>query len=146
MSALSNRVLFSANATPFVKMQIEVCHIQYFESVVIEEVLDYFLQIPSSICSYETINYTIIIGNVDTSDVVEFGPIYHRGSGIVSHDIVSGLRRDTEYSMRVVVFTLFHKEISYTHAFSEHSKTKIVDTHSHTYNHTHTLTLIHMHT
>ena len=76
-------------------------------------------QLPSPICSYQELNYTVIIDIVNGSTTTELGPFYHLGPGIVKH-VTSKLLRDEEYSVRVLVATFSHVVTSYNHFFGKH--------------------------
>lgn len=62
-----------------------------------------------SICSYQEVNYTIVI--TDDSEgvnlVAQYGPIQHSGPGILEHDIRSSkLKRGQEYFLRATAVTM----------------------------------------
>ena len=72
------------------------------------------MQLPSTICYYQDLNYTIIIGGINESDIVELGPFYHQGPGSVQHDIESvKLIRNKEYSVTIVVSTYYNSTFSF---------------------------------
>ena len=71
------------------------------------------------ICDYQEVNYTIIVDAINDTNIIELGPFYHLGSGIVQHDLVSSrLVRDEEYSVRVILFTYSRTVTSHNHSFS----------------------------
>ena len=82
-------------------------------------------QLPSPICSYQELNYTIIVDDVNGSTVSELGPFYHLGPGSVKHEITSGLVRDEEYSVGIRVATPFHVVTSYNHFFGKETNDSI---------------------
>ena len=57
-------------------------------------------------CSYQPVNYTIIVDEVSGSseggEVFQSGPHSHQGAGLVSQDI-SGLQMDHAYTIKVLV-------------------------------------------
>ena len=66
------------------------------------------MQLPSPICIYQELNYTIIVDDVNVSIAVELGPFHHIShSTIIKESITKGLVRDTEYAVRVII-TTFH--------------------------------------
>ena len=70
------------------------------------------------ICDHQEVNYTIIVDGINDTNIVELGPFYHLGSGMVQHDLVSSrLVRDEEYSVRVMLFTYSHTVTSHNHSF-----------------------------
>ena len=78
------------------------------------------MQLPSPICIYQELNYTIIVDDVNGSIAVELGPFHHIShSTIIKESIATGLVRDTEYAVRVII-TTFHLVVkSDSHAFGE---------------------------
>ena len=69
------------------------------------------MQLLAFICTDQTVNYTIIITDDTVNQLVmntnhnnmSYGPFFHIGPGVVSHDIISGLDRNKEYSAMVNV-------------------------------------------
>lgn len=115
ISALSITVLFFANITPIIRMKIKVCSIGYIHV----KHYTWLSQLPSMICDHQEVNYTIIVDTINDTNIIELGPFYHLGSGMVQHDLVSSrLVRDEEYSVIVILFTYSHTVISRNHSFS----------------------------
>ena len=66
------------------------------------------MQLPSLICSYQELNYTVIVEDINGSITVELGPIHHIGhTTVIKPSIMKGLVRDTEYAVGVII-TTFH--------------------------------------
>ena len=72
------------------------------------------------VCSFQELNYTISINDVNGSIVTELGP-YHllgpRFSEILHHDISSRLLRDEEYSLMVTLAIFSYVITSDSHYF-----------------------------
>lgn len=62
-------------------------------------------QLPTAVCPYQYVNYTIMIREQSYEDIMIFGPFIHQGSGRVTQRISSGLNRNQNYSVIVVVDT-----------------------------------------
>ena len=72
------------------------------------------------LCSFQELNYTITINDVNGSIVIELGPYHLLGSGssdILHHDISSRLLRDEEYSLMVTLATFSYVITSDSHYF-----------------------------
>ena len=76
------------------------------------------MQLPPPVCSYQELNYTIAISDINGSIVLQLGPFYRFGSGTVKHSITSGLMRSQDYSVIVTVATVSSVVTSYLHDFS----------------------------
>ena len=74
-------------------------------------------QLPD-VCSFQYINYTINIEETSVGTVSLLGPFTHQGSERVSHNINSGLRRETEYLVWVHVDSAVGSSVSDKHYFS----------------------------
>ena len=81
-------------------------------------------QLPEPLCRFQELNYTILISDENGSIIAESGP-YHQlvmGSelnmaGVVSHDVSSGLLRNEEYSLNVILFTFACESTSDSYYF-----------------------------
>jgi hypothetical protein len=68
------------------------------------------IQLPEPICNFQELNYTVLISDVNGSVIAEFGPYRQLGSeldmtGIVYHEVSSGLLKNGEYSLNVTFVT-----------------------------------------
>ena len=80
------------------------------------------MQLPSSICSYQELNYAIFIESIsDNNTLNNYGHYCHKESGCIKQDIVHGLRKDKDYSMRIVFFSCFYEQVSYNHTFGKYT-------------------------
>ena len=76
------------------------------------------MQLPSPVCSYQELNYTVAINNINGSIVLQLDPFYRFASGTVKHSITSGLMRSQDYSVIVTVATVSSVVTSHIHDFS----------------------------
>ena len=79
-----------------------------------------FMQLPD-VCSYQSINYTITVEEVDSDETAEItwmGSYNHQGSGAVSHDI-RGLKKNHRYSVKVQVNSIAGSSESNEYYFSK---------------------------
>ena len=79
------------------------------------------MQLPSSVCSYQEVNYTIFIENISDNHTLNYGPYYHQGSGSIKEDIAQGLGRDKDYSLGIVFLSHFYEYTSYNHTFGKYT-------------------------
>lgn len=62
------------------------------------------MQLPTAVCPYQHINYTIVVRQQSTEQtIITIGPFNHRGSGTVTQTITSGLTSGQYYSVVVMV-------------------------------------------
>ena len=122
-ASITTTVYFSTNGTPIVRLNINVS--QHFLIIINFTQFDLYLkifpyaQLPSPICSYQKLDYTIIIGDENGTNITTLGPFHHLGSGQVRQDIASGLAMDEGYSVWVIVDTFTHTITSHRHIFGE---------------------------
>jgi hypothetical protein len=55
------------------------------------------------VCPYQDIDYSVVITEGWSSDVIQNLTFYHQGSGNVQHWIMSGLNNNKNYSLSVIV-------------------------------------------
>ena len=87
-------------------------------------ILTIITQLPEPLCRFQELNYTILISDENGSIIAESGP-YHQlvmGSelnmaGVVYHDVSSGLLRNEEYSLNVILFTFACESTSDSYYF-----------------------------
>ena len=60
---------------------------------------------PSTICSYQELNYTITIGDVNDSIIATFGPFFQIGQKMITQKITNGLKRNEVYLLWVMIAT-----------------------------------------
>ena len=77
------------------------------------------MELPSHICSFQELNYTIYIDDINGSTLIELGPYHQIGSGIARHNITPGLTRSQEYLVTVIVATISSAVISDTYVFGQ---------------------------
>ena len=63
-------------------------------------------QLPITVCSYQSINYSIVIREELALEFLTFGPFTHLGSGDINYWVTSGLTRNKNYSLSVIVDTV----------------------------------------
>ena len=80
------------------------------------------MQLPSPICTYQELNYTLFISDVNGSDDLSIGPFHRFGSGLVTHELTPELMPGEEYSVRVMLETAFNTLQSYNHIFGKNVK------------------------
>ena len=81
------------------------------------------LKLPG-ICINQPINYTFIIEKAEAyeegdTSIME-GPHYHEGPGLITHQCtISGLKKDQNYSIKVLVNSISGSSQSQEHYFGE---------------------------
>ena len=94
-------VYFKATGTPLADLEIQVHNINH--DIMSPFVLNF--QLPTTLCPYQYVKYMIVIRELPSENIITFGLFSHRGSGIVMQSITSGLNRDQNYSVMVMVNT-----------------------------------------
>ena len=62
------------------------------------------MQLPSPVCTDQDVNYSIVIvENNESNSMQRYGPYHHIGAGTVKHNIDSGLQKNKEYWVHIVV-------------------------------------------
>ena len=80
----------------------------------------FFSQLPQSICSYQDVNYTIIVESSDQhSNTLQLGPYQQYGFDTISRTIASDLNEDREYTLTVEINTIAGVATSQEYPFSK---------------------------
>ena len=105
-------VYYHANGTPLVDLEIQVCAVleyKIFGSVMMLLLRNNYSQLPTSVCPYQHINYSIVVREDSPSEFstteLRFGPFLHQGSGNIKFRVTAGLNGYTNYSVTVIVDT-----------------------------------------
>ena len=77
------------------------------------------MQLLSPVCSFQELNYTIMINDMNGSSITQIGPYHQFGTGVSMHSIISGLIRSQQYSLTVTVATATSVVTSDTHIFGQ---------------------------
>ena len=96
--------LFRADGVPvLLQVQIEVFYHPLDPMLTNND--NYFtinLWIPELICDFQELNYSVFIEDADRNILTLLGPIHHRGSGNLHHNIiVSSLEKGQDYVARM---------------------------------------------
>ena len=77
------------------------------------------LQIPTTICSFHELNFTLVVENKQGNLMAEINTFPNPDSGVIKEDIKLDLKENQEYSLRLRVMAQSQTATSQKHIFSK---------------------------
>ena len=118
-TAINSTVLYKYDGT-FARVEVYV-NVSNFNLIIFSCIYVFLhnIQLPESICSFQEINYTLLVEGENEQLVTTVGPIVKVGPGVLKETIVSNLKGNQVYSLIVRAELYSQLALSNKHYFSK---------------------------